>query len=96
MSMSLTARLRRYSGMRSIGRDTASLLLNAANEIDRMGTAIQEAIKFLNRIEGDGYGGESEFENARRSLQTCLVPRHDIEAQVRRLGSDSLLPDWQP
>ena len=26
----------------------------------------------------------------------CEVPRFDLEAQVKKLGADSLLPDWQP
>lgn len=34
--------------------------------------AIQEALAFLNRIEGHGYGGEAEFEIARRGLQFAL------------------------
>ena len=42
-----------------------------STEEERDKEAISEALAFLNRIEGHGYGGEAEFENARRGLQVA-------------------------
>lgn len=32
----------------------------------------------------------------RRCIQKPIKPRHDLAAQVKALGADSLLPDWKP
>lgn len=43
--------------------------VEAAEEIDRLRLAAREALDFLEKIEGHGYGGMADFEVARQSLR---------------------------
>ena len=31
-----------------------------------------------------------------KAIREAAAPRHDLAAQIAKLGADSLLPDWQP
>lgn len=48
-------------------------------EIERLRQHAADALAFLNSIEGAGYGGMSEFENVRRSLEQATSDKETGE-----------------
>lgn len=38
----------------------------------------------------------SKLDQIRALRESGKRPRHDLRAQIRALGADSLLPDWKP
>lgn len=38
----------------------------------------------------------SKLDQIRALRENSAKRRHDLRAQIRRLGADSLLPDWKP
>lgn len=65
---------------------------NNGGDADHPRSELQEALDFLDKIEGSGYGGMAEFEIARRGLQVALSRFSGGNNAANEIGIDTARP----